>query len=290
MRVATRIDKSPLGLYSIVSSVFLHLHEKYASYDAFWQAISLKTEALTKSLLQRLLIVMGMWHFSEQQVDEFFQFLDDNRSGGVSYLEFATFWLGCEKAIPICNHPQLASKLHQIQDETVRLFCEYVGERGARPTKEFSEADTGKKGYLTTSEFRLFLKGFGMRLPDTHRLTELMGILDPAGPRGTVGYLPLMARLSAYCDVFSTSTRKLQGVRIYDRKLLALFQDLTLYEMRKYDGDYDSVLEVPELLRLVVSRLGRKSGSTANRLTQFLRDFVGLKCEDLLKFGNAYRR
>jgi hypothetical protein len=63
---------------------------------------------------------------------------------------------------------------------------------------------------------------------------------------------------------------------------------LPVHEIKQFDGDYDSVLEVPELLRFIVARLGRKCGNSALRLTQFLNDFAGLRIEDIIRFGHLY--
>jgi hypothetical protein len=107
-----------------------------------------------------------------------------------------------------------------------------------------------------------------------------MRLLDRMA-KGTLGYLPLMARLSQYCDVFSVGQHSMKTTRVYDRQLFALFIDLSQYEIRLFDQDYDSKLDIHELFRLVLSKIGRRSGFNANRLTQLLRDLVGLNVQEI---------
>lgn len=275
------IDRAPVGLYDIISNVFAKLSEKYAGCDQFWQALSLKNELLTKESLQRLLISVGLSDFSEQQISEFFQFLDDNRSGGVTYFEMLTFWNACETAVRRYTKPSQATKISILREATAQAFSEYIAGKGVRPAKEFVDCDGQRKGYLTLSEFRVFLKKFGVKLADQHKITELMSALDPTAAKGTLSYLPLMARLAKYCDVFGAGAQAPQATRIFDRQLAYLFQQLPLHEIKKFDGDYDSVLDISELLRLIVSRIGRKNTSSSYRLCQFLRDFIGLNTNDL---------
>jgi hypothetical protein len=58
-----------------------------------------------------------------------------------------------------------------------------------------------------------------MKLNDSLKISELMALLDPTSSRDMLGFLPLMARIAKYCDVFNTSAKIVQSTCIFDRQL-----------------------------------------------------------------------
>lgn len=60
--------------------------------------------------------------------------------------------------------------------------------------------------------------------------------------RNTVRYVPLMASISHYADVFSRDPYEKKQALVFNRDLMELFHDITMYEFRLFDNDYDDIL------------------------------------------------
>lgn len=108
--------------------------------------------------------------------------------------------------------------------------------------KVFSECDLQQKGFLNMQEFRNFLKIYQIKITEKQKLEELARTIDRSA-KTTIRYVPLMASISKYADVFSRDPYEKKQAIVFNRDLIELFHDITMYEFRLFDQDYDDILE-----------------------------------------------